>query len=331
MSGFRGGRDGRSLVMQKKLATAAKAAITIFIIWLVLSHVALGPVAARLGQLGLLQIMIGLLPFIAQLVLAAERWRVICNRLNVALHFGPALQIVTIGTFFNQTLPSAVGGDAMRVWLLVRDRISFGKALNTVLCDRVFALVVLIALSTATLPLFYRHIADVNARYGVTAFVIAGFIGVAVFLTSGEKIAHLLRRWKVSRPFGELAGDFHRLFTAPSITARLGTWSLAIHLLTIVAAWTIARLLGIAVSFEDCLIVIPSVVLIMMLPISIAGWGLREGAMVVGFGFVGLAPSDALAISICFGLASVITGLPGGLLWLWNRHPPAPEVVSAQD
>ena len=109
------------------------------------------------------------------------------------------------------------------------------------------------------------------------------------------------------------------------------TWSLVIHLLTIIAAWTMAGLLGVAVKLTDCLIIIPPVVLIMMLPISIAGWGLREGAMVVGFGLVGVAPSDALAISVCCGLASVITGLPGGLLWLWNRQAPAPEAASARD
>lgn len=313
------------------MTTAAKAAITIFIIWLVLSHVELGPVAARLRRLGPLQIIIGLLPFAVQLALGAERWRGICARLGVALRFSAALQITTIGTFFNQTLPSAVGGDAMRVWLLTRDRVGFGKAVNTVLCDRVFALVILIGLSTVTLPLFYQHVGDPHAQYGVTAFIIAGLVGTVAFLVLGQQIAHLLRRWKFSRPFGELAGDFHRLFTSPRTTLWLGTWSLAIHLLTITAVWTIARLLGIAVNLTDCLIIIPPVVLIMMLPISIAGWGLREGAMVVGFGLVGIAASDALAISICFGLASVIASLPGGLLWLWNRHAPAPKIASVRD
>jgi glycosyltransferase 2 family protein len=318
-------------VIPKKFATAAKAAITAGIIWVVLSHVDLAPVAARLRRLGPLEVALAILPFALQMVLAAERWRVICDRLGVALRFVPALQIVTIGTFFNQTLPSAVGGDAMRVWLLVRDRVTFGKAVNTVLCDRVFALVVLIGLSTATLPLFYRHVADPSARYGVTAFIAIGLAGVAVFLVFGTQIAHLLRRWKFSRPFGELAHDFHRLFTAPAVTASLATWSLTIHLLTVLAAWVLARVLAIDASLLDCLIVIPPVVLVMMLPVSIAGWGLREGAMVVGFGFVGIRPSDALAISICFGLASIIIGLPGGLLWLWNRQAASTEIASARD
>jgi uncharacterized protein (TIRG00374 family) len=318
-------------VTRKTLATAAKAATTAIIIWLVLSHVELAPVATRLSRLGPLQVAIALVPFMAQILLAAERWRLICGRLGIALRLGWALQIVIIGTFFNQTLPSAVGGDAMRVWLLVRDRVALGKALNTVLCDRVLALVVLTALSMATLPLFYRHVADPSARYAVTAFIVVGLAAFAVFLVSGARIAHLLRRWRFSRPFGDLANDFHSLFTAPAVTIALVGWSLTIHLLTIVAAWLIAKVLAIDVSLLNCLIVIPPVVLVTMLPFSIAGWGLREGAMVVGFGLVGVIPSDALAISICFGLANVLLGLPGGLLWLLNRQAATAEIAAARD
>lgn len=318
-------------MIHKKFATVAKAAITIIIIWLLFSHIDLAPVASRLLHLGPLGIILSILPFVVQMILGAERWRIICNRLGVALRFVPSLQIVTIGMFFNQTLPSSVGGDAMRVWLLMRDRVTFGKAVNTVLCDRVFALVVLIGLSTVTLPLFYEHVADPNARFGVTAFIVIGLVGFTVFLAFGTQLAHLLRRWKFSHPLGELAHDFHRLFTTPTVTLSLLVWSLTIHLLTIIAAWVIANVLMIDAPLTDCLVIIPAVVLITMLPVSIAGWGVREGAMVVGFGLVGVLPSDALAISICFGLASIIVGLPGGLLWLWNRQATSVGIAPARD
>lgn len=318
-------------MIPKKVATVAKAAITLAIIWLLLRQVDLAPVGSHLARLGPLQIVLGLVPFAVQLVFGAERWRIVCSRLAVSLRFTVALQIVFIGTFFNQTLPSAVGGDAMRIWLLVRDRVALGKAVSTVLCDRVLALVVLLALSAATLPLFYRQVADPHARYGVTIVLALGLTGFAVFLLLGPQLAAWLRLWKISRPLGELADDFHHLFTAPSVAIVLATWSLTIHLLTVMAVWLIAELLGIGVSLFDCLIVVPPVVLITMLPVSIAGWGLREGAMVVGFGLVGVGSSDALAISICYGLAAVLVSLPGGLLWLWNRQSTAPGIAPARD
>lgn len=318
-------------MIRHKIAIAAKAATTIAIIWLVLSHVDLGPVASRLTRLGPIEIAIGMLPFVVQLVLGAERWRIICGRLGVALRFGPALHFGFIGMFFNQTLPSAVGGDAMRVWLLVRDGVAWGKALNTVLCDRVLALVVLVGLSAGTLPLFYRHVADANARYGVTAFVTITIVGFVVFLAMGNRIGYLLSLWRFTRPFGDLANDFHSLFTAPSVTFALVMWSLTIHVLTIAAVWVIATILGIDATLLDCLIIVPPVVLITMLPVSIAGWGVREGAMVIGFGFVGIAASDALAMSVVFGLAYILLGLPGGLLWFWTRQATTPNIASAKD
>jgi hypothetical protein len=53
-----------------------------------------------------------------------------------------------------------------------------------------------------------------------------------------------------------------------------------------------------------------------MVPISVAGWGIREGAMIVAFGFVGVPEADALVVSILFGLTLIAAGAPGGVLWL---------------
>jgi len=58
------------------------------------------------------------------------------------------------------------------------------------------------------------------------------------------------------------------------------------------------------------------VILFSMVPITIAGWGVREGAMVVALGTVGVGREEALAISVLFGIASAIAALPGGLIWL---------------
>ncbi len=307
-------------MIHKRLATVAKAAISLLIIWFLLSRIDLAPVATRLSRLGPIQILLGLVPLIVQLALAAERWRLVCGRLGVTLRFSSAFQIVTIGMFFNQTLPSSVGGDAMRIWLLGRTHTAWGRAVSTVLCDRVLGLVVLIGLTVATLPLFYEYIHQDAAQIAITVVALGGAAGFAIFLVAGEWLARLLRRWKFSRPLGDLAFDFRRLFAISGATAVLVLWSLIIHLLTVVAAWLIARLLGIEAGLRDCLIVMPPVVLVMMLPVSIAGWGLREGAMVVGFGMVGVVSADALAISICYGLANLAIGLPGGMLWLRTRQ-----------
>jgi hypothetical protein len=70
-------------------------------------------------------------------------------------------------------------------------------------------------------------------------------------------------------------------------------------------------------------VIVPIANLSALLPISISGWGVRESAFVLGFGMVGVAAADALALSILFGLLNMLVGVSGGLVWLARRSPRA--------
>ena len=78
--------------------------------------------------------------------------------------------------------------------------------------------------------------------------------------------------------------------------------------------------------FSQVFLLVPPVVLITMLPISIAGWGVREGAMILALGQIGVAPVDALSLSVLFGLTGLAAALPGAALWMTSgaRAPEAP-------
>ena len=56
------------------------------------------------------------------------------------------------------------------------------------------------------------------------------------------------------------------------------------------------------------------VVLVTVVPISIAGWGVREGAMIAAFGYAGLPTSDGLIVSLLFGAGYLVLGAAGGLV-----------------
>jgi uncharacterized membrane protein YbhN (UPF0104 family) len=74
------------------------------------------------------------------------------------------------------------------------------------------------------------------------------------------------------------------------------------------------------VTLVDCLVLVPPVILVATLPISIAGWGAREVAMVTVFGLIGVPSAQATALSVLFGVATLATALPGGLFWLMERR-----------
>jgi hypothetical protein len=77
--------------------------------------------------------------------------------------------------------------------------------------------------------------------------------------------------------------------------------------------------MGAAVTIWQCMLIVPTVMLISLLPFSVAGWGLRESAMATGFMLVQAPTAAAVAASVMFGVLTLLTSLPGGLLWLSSR------------
>ena len=96
--------------------------------------------------------------------------------------------------------------------------------------------------------------------------------------------------------------------------------SVVLQIVQIASVYFIAVALGLEVSFTAVMVALPAVLLISSLPISLAGWGVREQSMVLALGAMGVAPTDALAISVLLGLSWIVIGLPGALVWLGYKR-----------
>ena len=94
----------------------------------------------------------------------------------------------------------------------------------------------------------------------------------------------------------------------------------AVSLLTVVAAWCAARSVAADLTLLSALFLVLPVVLVAVVPISIAGWGVREGAMVAAFDYAGLAASDGLIVSLLFGAGYLVLGIAGGLVWVTRQE-----------
>jgi glycosyltransferase 2 family protein len=82
-------------------------------------------------------------------------------------------------------------------------------------------------------------------------------------------------------------------------------------------------------SLLDAFILIPPVILLTAVPISISGWGVREGAMVACLGLAGVPSEKALSISLLLGAISVIIGVAGGVIWLTSAERGTYSAASA--
>ena len=138
--------------MRRYLTFALRAVISLALIYLALSGVDLSTISARLREIKIEWMLAAVALAFLQLALLSERWRRIANACDAPLPLPTSFRFNLIGAFFNQVLPSTVGGDAMRIWLLARRGSGFSKATHSVLLDRFVGVLTLALLVAACLP-----------------------------------------------------------------------------------------------------------------------------------------------------------------------------------
>src|SRR6185437_2565564 len=136
----------------------------------------------RLSQINLLWIAAAIFTTILQVFLGALRWREISDLCDAPLTDLQAFRYNMIGSFFNQTLPSSIGGDAMRLWLVNRTGAGWRPASYSVLTDRAIGLIALAVLIVASLPWSYRLIGNSEGRMALIFIDLAALGGGVAFL-----------------------------------------------------------------------------------------------------------------------------------------------------
>ena len=289
-----------------------KVTVTGALLWLVFRKVDAGTLAGRIGSLHVGWAAVALVVLFVLLVLTGIRWYFVDHIVGSGIGLWLAVRLALVGHCFNQLLPSSVGGDGVRAWLLSRGGVPIRRALASVICDRVVALVVLTAIVACTLPVVIAlgH-ASIPSAITLAIVVDTMTIGGLLFLFFlGEAFSSRLMRISWLRPMGVVIRDLARVLFSSDASGRVILLSTLAQTLLPLGIYFCALALNVRLDATH-LLMLPLVMLVSSIPISFAGWGLRESAMVAGLGFAGIPASDALAISVCFGGAQLIVGLPG--------------------
>ena len=305
--------------MRKLLSLLLKVTVSGLLLYLALNWVNIGTVASRLSRIQPTWLILGVLALVGQVALTTMRWKIIIARCGAEFTYSRLFRISMIGAFFNQTLPSSVGGDAIRVWLLHKQA-NWRVATYSVLLDRVVGVMALATLVLACLPWTLRLVADPIGRIALIV-IGTGSIGAGlVFLALASHRLHFLQHWTPTRHLAAAASVATALIRTPRSLVAIAALSIASHFTTAICAWCAARSVGADMTLLYSLFLVLPVALVSIVPISIAGWGLREGAMVAAFAYAGLPQSDGLVVSILFGASYLVIGAFGGIVWVMTSE-----------
>ncbi len=318
----KGGAPEISAVARRSrfLLIGLKLTVSVLLLWFLFHTYDFSEVAGRLRSIAPAYLVLAIVVELVAVAFGTWRWMIILHVVDVFIRFRSALPIVYIGLFFNQVLPSNLGGDVLRVWRIFLHGAPVVRAVGSVMLDRVMALVGLALVVLAALPWVLSLTGDELVLQGLAGLVVLIFGGFAVLLAIDKVLAPLapLVPEKLWRSLLVLARDTRLLCSVPRTGLPAVAVGAANQILMAVLVFVLAQGLGIEVSLLACLVLVPPVVLVAMLPISLAGWGVREGAMVAAMGFAGVSNGDALALSLLFGIVILVVSLPGGIIWFFT-------------
>ncbi len=307
--------------LKRRLFGLLKLAVSIALLALLLRSMDMAAVTTLLGRLPPMAIAAGLVLMLVQIAVLGLRWWLVMAVIEAPIPLGKALPVTFMGAFFNQVLPTSFGGDAVRMWQAHRLGVGGEAAVIGVLLERLSGLFGLALVTTLGAAYLGSEIDNQAIRLGLLAILPVAVAGVLV-LAALDRLPARWRRVPWLEKATRLARDSRRVFLSPAKALPLLLLSMLSHGLAAAAIYAFAEGLQLGLPFLTCMALFSAVILVTAIPISFAGWGLREGAMVTLFAFAGLSADIALALSLVFGAVYLVASLPGCALWLAWRHAP---------
>lgn len=249
------------------------------------------------------------------------RWVLLLRASDTKVSTANAARVFLVSSFVGSFLPAGVGADAARAYGLRRHSAHGGEALASVAVDRLLGVLSLVAIGVAGAVAWAPAMG--NAGSIVAAIVILTAAALAAFW------ADRLVRWVVparlhdgplARRVLQVSDAVGRYRGRGSVLGQVMIWSIVVQMLRIVQAYLLGLGLGIAVPFRYYLFFMPIGLMMLLLPISVSGFGLPQGVIVWLLRPLGVPDEQSFALSTLIIVTGLAGNLPGLFLWLRGRY-----------
>jgi len=264
----------------------------------------------------------------------AWRWRLLLRVRGIEESLAWLTRAYFVSYAVGQVLPTGVGGDASRIYETTRRHPGYGSPIaGSVLLERAIGGAVTLMLAGIGLVLAVGRY-DVGAYYWVEAlFVVLTLCAGVVFFSRGIRrhlrfAVPLLRRLRIERPIRAAYEGIHGYRVHGGTLFAVSLITTAAQLSRIVAIWASARAVGIDLPVLPYVVLGPLLFLVMLVPFTINGLGVREAFFVSFLGKLGVNADDAFACGFIFFVMTILLALPGLVIILWEGARRTPVSVT---
>lgn len=301
-----------------------RLAITAIILALLARGIDMGAAAHAIAAIDLryLALVFGLVAIDRTVMI--WRWILLLRSSGIAITNAAAARLFLVSSFVGSFLPAGVGADAARAYGLSREAASGSEALASVAVDRVLGVMSIIVMAMVGWSAWEPARQDRRFAWAI----LAAMAVCRAFFSASWLVRRIvparLHEHPLIRKMLRLGDALGRYLKRPKVLAQVMIWSLVVQVLRITQAYCLGLGLGMAVLYSYFLLFMPIGLLVLLLPISISGFGVPQGVIVWLLRPMGVPDAQSFALSTLIILTGLAGNLPGLFLWLREKRTEPP-------
>lgn len=320
--------------MKNRLKSFAIIALTVALLALVLHQVGLEELFDTLRQADPVFIGLAFVASIFQIWISVVKWDVLLKSRQYDVPFGYLFKLYLVGAFFNNFLPSNVGGDVVRVYELGKRVKNNTDALASVFVERFTGFIMMIVMAVFALLTNLTLVENTLLTLAIVVSAI-GLAGV-LWVVLDARLLNLIERYikigivhKVVNKFRQFQKALYAYGDDRMALVKAFVLSAVFYIGAMVYIFVAARAFHNPVDFFDIAIITPLILVVSMLPLTFNGIGLQEWAYVLLFAWIGLPEAVGLSTIVLIRAATLVGALAGGVIYPTVRSGDASESAIA--
>ena len=305
----------------QKISFIARVLISFSLIFLLLRQINTAGISTLLGNIRIDFFILLLLTMILDSVVMAWRWIILLQAKEIRVPLMRIIKIYFLSTFVGIFIPSSIGADTIRAYSLAKYTARTADSVSSIVVDRILSLFALLLFAFIGILFFYDGIAGKSVLY-LLLILALGFT-VALLLLFNRDLARRFRTVLAGREqswiFRSLKGLYHSIVDyryRKRYVAQVALLALFIQGLRIFTTFYAAMSLNLHFPLIVFFIYVPLITIITLLPVSVGGIGVQEGAFVYFFTRVGMSSLEAFTLSALLHVIIIVFALPGGVVYL---------------
>jgi uncharacterized membrane protein YbhN (UPF0104 family) len=316
--------------LTRRLVTiGVKLAVSVALLVLLFSRVDVAKLWASARHASIAWMAIALVAYAASILVMVWRWWLLLEAQDVSMPFHALFGSMSVALFFNNFLPSNIGGDVVRISDTAKVARSKTLAATVVLADRTMGMMGLVLVAATGVSLVASPVGRAPLPFwpswlwaGFTSGMLVG--GLMLWAPGG--VGWLLRPLMVLHPewvggrIGSLMATLQRFRSHMGAIVTCFVGAVIVQVMTVGFGWAVAHALGIPIGPFDLAVVVPLAGVVQMVPVSVNGFGVREATYSLYFTRIGLPIESAILLSLTSTALVMLYSLTGAAVYVGRGH-----------